>query len=196
MRFNDLCLTVTSLGAAAFLAAALGWSAHGQPATGRAAMEHLPVMFEEVVITAPAEPDGLTATLSPVRETSLRGETLALQATLTNHGDSDEVVQAIGHFDLSVERLSSPGPMGLGGYEFVAIAEATEPAPVVLSPGASISRTITLDSAAPFDAPGRYRVQGSWTGGGRRVEVEPFEIEIADSQAIASRNGARRNPGA
>ena len=196
MRFSDLplspaSLTVTSIVAAALGMATMTWSGSA-PSRPDAT---LPVVFEEMTVTAPADEPAVSVTLRPARESWLAGEDVTLEAVIQNDGSRPVVVSAAALYDLAVQRMRSPNPMGLGDVTFVALAEAGASEAIVLGPGETAIRTVKLGADQPFDEPGLYRVSGTWLGGEAPAQVPAFEVLIEASEAIAQKQ-VRRNPGA
>jgi hypothetical protein len=184
-------LTTTAALGAAFGALTIAWSSTPQAAPPAS----LPVMTEEVTVTAPADVEpGLVMDVHPDREAYLAGEEIRLHATLTNVSDAPLTLSSAGTYDLTVQRVRSDAPMGADDVTFLALAQAAD-GTMVLEPGASVERTVTAGADAPFDRPGRYVVSGSWLGTSSPAVVPAFGVVIEGSESIAAK-AVRRSTGA
>ena len=196
MRFSDLPLSPSSLALTSIVAAALGVATFGAGDPASKPLSSLPVVFEEVTVTAPADEPDVAVSLRSERESWLAGESITLEAVIENRGTEPVVVSAAALYDLAVQRISSPSPMGLGDVTFLALAEAGAPDTVALGPGESVSRLVRIGADQPFHEPGLYRVSGSWLGGDQPASVSAFDVLVQGSESIAQRPSPRRSPGA
>jgi hypothetical protein len=141
------------------------------------------VQEEDVEVVAPSE--GLSVALGPSSHAVATDGDVVLEATLENQGTLPVVVSSDGVFDLFVQRTSSPLAMSSRDVSFLALCEVAQGKPMLLMPGESITRTISLSPEAPFDQPGRYTIGGRWHGLGSDVDIEPFELEVHEGLGVA-----------
>lgn len=196
MRFSDIPISPASLAATTIVAAAFGLATVSWTSTDAVSPADLPMMYEEVTVTAEAEPSSVMVELRSQRSIWLAGENIVLEAEITNLTDAPAFVSAAGLYDLAVQRVSSPDAMAPGGIAFLALAEVGAEDSIVLAPGQTITRQVEVGSDEPFDRPGRYRVSGSWLGADHPAVVPAFEVVVQPDEAIASQQAGRPAPGA
>lgn len=196
MRFSKLPISPASLAATTIVAAALGMATVTWTASDRPSIHDMPVMYEEMTVTAEAGYPGVLVGLRPTRDGYIAGETIEFEAVVENASDEPQLISASGLYDLAVQRISSPDPMSPGSVTFLALAEVGGDDALVLAPGETITRIVSVGAEQPFDLPGRYRVSGSWLGADVPSKVGAFDVVIHADQAIAAQGSPRKTPGA
>lgn len=190
MPFARLPVSRASIVATAAVAAVAGVaSVAWTPASEQPLDAAIAQFSEDIEIVAPD--DGLAMEVASVGARQVAGGDVVLETRLENRGSRPVLVPEEGVFDLSVQKVASPRPMGLGEVTFLALYQVAKARPVLLLPGQVMRGTLRLAASAPFDAPGRYVVGGLWNGGGARVAVTPFELVIDECNAIACRTAGR-----
>ena len=97
------------------------------------------------------------------------------------------MASADGVFDLAVERTPRNGREAEAETTFLSLCSVSVERPSLLLPGQVLVRRIVMGPEAPFDAPGRYRIAGTWLGDGAgRVTVRAFDLVIDGARRLAS----------
>jgi hypothetical protein len=186
MRFEMLPVSRASIVATAALAAVAGVASVAWTPPSEQPLDAAIAQFtEEVSVVAPEE--GLAMEVASVGTTQLGSGEVLLETRIENRGSAPILISEEGVFDLSVQKVASPRPMGLGDVTFLALYQVAKAKPVLLVPGQVLRGTLRLAATAPFDSPGRYVIRGLWNGGGARATVTPFELVIDECSALACR---------
>ena len=188
MSFERLPVSRASIVTTALVAAVAGIvSVAWTPSSERPLDAAIAQFSEDVEIVAPEV--GLTMDVASASTMQLAGGDVVLETRLENKGRHPVMIAGDGIFDLSVQKMSSPRPMGLGDVTFLALFQVakTKANPMMLLPGQAIRGTLRLAAGTPFDSPGRYVVTGLWNGGEARATIAPFELVIDECRAVACR---------